>query len=311
MSRMPRTETRAEARASKCRMILIAIGVTLIAAPQFVRMPMTIEAAPTVTRSLVTRTVAEATAVWRPSGLLLDWRVAAATGAVDRRSGLTVVIDEDPGLVSQGPEQLGWIRFTAPNMPEPLIHLSRRNAADLMNRTASLRETTIAWKEVLLGRALGRALAHELGHYLLKSAVHTETGLMRVVRPSADFFSIERTGFEITPAQRDLVARDLASDDVLTPCSPPAIERKQAVIGRPDALVLFEEHSSGEEPERHAVAAVPERKEMPRVTAVWTDVRQTVGRRRKQALPRVFETDAGKRGIQPHEVVADRFHAFG
>ena len=52
MSRMPRTETRAEARASKRRMILIAIGVTLIAAPQFVRMPMTIEAAPTVTRSL-------------------------------------------------------------------------------------------------------------------------------------------------------------------------------------------------------------------------------------------------------------------
>jgi hypothetical protein len=33
----------------------------------------------------------------------------------------------------------------------------------------------------LVGRMLGRAVAHELGHYVLKSRDHTETGLMRAM----------------------------------------------------------------------------------------------------------------------------------
>lgn len=32
-------------------------------------------------------------------------------------------------------------------------------------------------REILLSRAMGRALAHEMGHYLLASKVHTMSGL--------------------------------------------------------------------------------------------------------------------------------------
>lgn len=87
-----------------------------------------------------------------------------------------------------GVTTLGWIRFTAPDAPESQIHLSRANAEDLMERTASLRDARAIQHEILLARALGRALAHELGHYLLKSRTHAASGLMRAVRPST-FFS--------------------------------------------------------------------------------------------------------------------------
>ena len=60
--------------------------------------------------------------------------------------------------------------------------------------------------DVLLGRVLGRALAHELGHYLLRSGRHTRRGLMRGDRTIQEFLSAGRRGFEVDAAQRVVVA---------------------------------------------------------------------------------------------------------
>ena len=46
-------------------------------------------------------------------------------------------------------------------------------------------------RETLLARAMGRALAHELGHYLLASKVHTEHGLMKAVLTAVGAVSAE------------------------------------------------------------------------------------------------------------------------
>jgi hypothetical protein len=87
-------------------------------------------------------------------------------------------------------------------MPEPTVHLSLGNALELMKRTGSAHDAPSTWQEYLLARALGRALAHELGHYLLKSPAHDAHGLMRAARPSVDFFSPSRAGFDLTADQR-------------------------------------------------------------------------------------------------------------
>jgi len=57
-----------------------------------------------------------------------------------------------------------------------------------------------------LGRAPGRALAHELGHYLLPLKTHTPAGLMRGRRSRDEFFAPWRTGFEPGPQERALLA---------------------------------------------------------------------------------------------------------
>jgi len=67
-----------------------------------------------------------------------------------------------------------------------------------------------AERETMLGRAMGRALAHEMGHYLLASKAHSVKGLMRAKRTAVEFFAIERTRFELDAEQRTAVTLRLA-----------------------------------------------------------------------------------------------------
>ena len=60
--------------------------------------------------------------------------------------------------------------------------------------------------DTLLGRMLGRALAHELGHYLLRSPTHTRSGLMRGDRTVQEFLAPGRLGFEVDAVQHRAVA---------------------------------------------------------------------------------------------------------
>ena len=62
---------------------------------------------------------------------------------------------------------------------------------------------------------MGRALAHELGHYLLASKVHTARGLLKASRTAAELFSIERAGFKIDPLQRQQIAARMRGDSLV------------------------------------------------------------------------------------------------
>ena len=167
----------------------------------------TVVAGPAITQGLIDATLAEAEAIWRPAGVVLTWRRSARAADVDAtsRPDLILTVDEGRTSVPEGQTALGWIHFTGPT-PEPAIHLSRANAENLMARTASLHDKPTVMQQLLMGRALGRALAHELGHYLFKSAAHRPAGLMKAVRPSADFFSPDRNGFDVTAAERASLA---------------------------------------------------------------------------------------------------------
>jgi len=63
----------------------------------------------------------------------------------------------------------------------------------------------IAERETYLGRAMGRALAHELGHYLLASKAHTAAGLMRSTLPAETLFSPTRTRLDLPRTMRDVL----------------------------------------------------------------------------------------------------------
>jgi hypothetical protein len=60
---------------------------------------------------------------------------------------------------------------------------------------------TIPYQHDLLGRVLGRALAHEIGHYLLRSREHSALGLMRAQHPVTELLSDDRRRFGLMPEQ--------------------------------------------------------------------------------------------------------------
>jgi hypothetical protein len=98
--------------------------------------------------------------------------------------------------------------FTADG-PERLIHLSQGHAEELVRQTRSLPNATVRSHEILIGRALGRALAHEMGHYLLESKVPHSARPDAAVRRGEDFLALSRDGFELTPDQWSAAVRSL------------------------------------------------------------------------------------------------------
>jgi hypothetical protein len=160
-------------------------------------------APPDVPESLVIRVFDEAKAIWGPTGIAFDWHRVASIGMAGAWH-VTVTIDDDRKDFAEWQGALGWIPFT-PYGPAPSIRLSRANAEALIRRTPDISGATMVGHEILIGRALGRALSHELGHYLLKSKIHTPHGLMRATWPSDELLSNDRRGFELTAEQRAAV----------------------------------------------------------------------------------------------------------
>jgi hypothetical protein len=184
-------------------------------------MVVNISSAPDIPASLVSRVLAETDAVWRGSGITFVWRRAVRDVVPDARtsevapslpSTLRVVIGNEKGPPRDDSLPLGWIKFDDLT-PEPEIYLSYASVRQLM---ASAREVVglvdqmpLKQREVLTARALGRVLAHELGHYLLASKAHTKRGLLKARRTASELFALESRGFEIDPSQRHVMAARL------------------------------------------------------------------------------------------------------
>ena len=144
---------------------------------------------------LVDDIVGEAAEIWRPLGIALQSR-DGADGESPAAIGL--VVDDSEVAGRSGTESLGWIRFGATGVPEPVVHVSRAAAIRLLDETVSNRELPQRYHDELLARMLGRALAHELGHYLLASTHHTAHGLMRSTLPLDVLTASERVGFGLS-----------------------------------------------------------------------------------------------------------------
>jgi hypothetical protein len=215
--------------ATSLTVIALASALAGAAAPVTTVPPIAIRvSAPDVSPTLVPRVLAEAEAIWRAAGFTLLWRIdrKAAAQPIDAPpcyvSSLHVVIGAgraaDAGRRQATSVALGWIVFDN-DSPESEIYLSLDNADVYMTTSRAViglvDRMPIAERETLLGRAMGRALAHELGHYLLASKFHTGRGLMQATHTATDFFSFERRAFVVDPAQRQAIVARLQQDRAL------------------------------------------------------------------------------------------------
>jgi hypothetical protein len=107
---------------------------------------------------------------------------------------------------------LGWIRFvTDPDRdrgpaPVPVLMVSIAATRALVEATAyrgiPVVERPLALRRELLARALGRAAAHELGHYLMASPQHAAHGLMRARFRADDLLAQDAAAFRLDAADR-------------------------------------------------------------------------------------------------------------
>jgi hypothetical protein len=131
----------------------------------------------------------EAAHVWAPYGVTLS--VAGAAGDAECQAGTVHVeiLDRPRGSIDD--HALGAIAFYD-GAPRPDVSLYVEPAADLVASVAggAMSQWTIAYRNAVMGRVLGRALAHEIGHYLLNTREHAPAGLMRAVQPINELMGV-------------------------------------------------------------------------------------------------------------------------
>ena len=199
-------------------------------APSAAIPPITIDvtAAGELSAQLASRVLAETQAIWRAAGVGIVWRRAPRAAVPYEQAGdtgpyasnaLRLIIGNNPGTASSTRRPLGWIVFDDVTGPQREIYLSYANALALMVEARGvvglMDQMPLAQRETLLGRAMGRALAHELGHYLLASKAHTDRGLMKAVLTAVEMFAPDASGFRIDSAQRRAVAARLLGEPIV------------------------------------------------------------------------------------------------
>jgi hypothetical protein len=203
----------------------VSAGTSSPATTPLPPMVVAVSAAPEVPASVVTRMLEETDAIWRAAGFRFVWQrtswAVAEVGAPGpyHPATLHVVVGESRGVLRDQRMPLGWIVFDDERQPEQEIYVSHANALALMEAARPVvgivQQMPVAQREILLARAMGRALAHELGHYLLASKVHTPRGLLRASRTASELFSYDRRGFIIDTGQRRLIAARILNEPLL------------------------------------------------------------------------------------------------
>lgn len=235
--------------------VVMAASPPLAARPLQIARPitLTVSVPSNIPRSLVRAALGEAADLWRAAGLVLVWQLesdaieaeAAETAELSNAlrvarvrlpAPLRVVIDHATGPArTDAMFPLGWIVFDDGGVPSQNIHVSYANAKTLLRLTriaaGGSDRMPPAEVETMLSRAMGRALAHELGHYLLASKAHSQTGLMRARRTAAEFFGVGRERFGVDADQRAAIAARLAGSAAIASVQPSVIGHSWSLTG--------------------------------------------------------------------------------
>jgi hypothetical protein len=150
----------------------------------------------------------EADAIWGAHGVSIVAVAPEQAGppAADARLVVALARASRPPAAPGRRERLGAIVFDHDNAPATTITIDVAAVAAIVARARLGGRPFDQWppagRDALVGRALGRVLAHEIGHYLLASRVHTSAGLMRAAFDGDELVRPGRGGFGM--AARDL-----------------------------------------------------------------------------------------------------------
>jgi hypothetical protein len=112
-----------------------------------------------------------------------------------------------------GAPAIAWIPFLH-GMPLPYARVSKPNAKALLKTRSwfdgrPLSTASVDLQLQALGRIMGRALAHEIGHFLLAASAHATKGLMRavldperIVNPGTEHFKLQPSDVRALRAAR-------------------------------------------------------------------------------------------------------------
>ena len=152
-------------------------------------------------RRMLSDIARQAREIWRPYA---DITFDQAGEAVPSTAALRLTITDRVSTLSDS-ASLGWIEFVD-GRPSNAITISATAAAALM-KASRWRELPGFVQRTFLTRAMARAIAHELGHYLLASRAHAAEGLMCGQLTADDIMQPRRSSLRLDRAQIEQLQR--------------------------------------------------------------------------------------------------------
>lgn len=161
------------------------------------RLDVVLTAAPTLSSTARSAMMNEAAEIWKQEGIAIHW--VAATAAVPTPSNRLRVLVVQSRPAGPNPRQsfaVGELVRTSNSHPVALISIesAQRLVESLRGRAGY---ELIVLDERRLGIVLGRALAHEIGHFLLGTHTHARSGLMRPQFDALEFTDLREGAFAL------------------------------------------------------------------------------------------------------------------
>jgi hypothetical protein len=222
--------TSREARTFLAAMFLaVASTIAIAAGPSTTRVGAVLDIPSSIPPRQVRAMTEEAAAIWRPYGVSIDWLSASERPGPDV---VPIVVRMPPSSrrpdrrgSASGRRPLGSVLFVD-GIPDGVITLATDTVEGTIVAEAwngrPLTEAPIAVRQEFIGRALGRVLAHELGHYLLAQKGHSRSGLMRASFKGDELVATDRRAFQLQ--SNELAALDVRLAQLTATAGHPGLE---------------------------------------------------------------------------------------
>lgn len=140
----------------------------------------------------------EITAIWAPYGVDVHEATVDEAGRSGALKLSVVLVDHQSGNIPRSALGSAWF---VGNSPQPTIFMYPHTIAGLVSTATVFGRREEQWtnnlRDQVMGRAFGRALAHEIGHVLLRSREHPDNGLMRARYSVIDLIAPDLRGFRL------------------------------------------------------------------------------------------------------------------
>jgi hypothetical protein len=172
--------------------------------------PSTLTVHLTVDRDLpkltTTTLVSEVETIWQAQSVTVEWR--SAVEAVTNSAVLRIMVISDRALLDSADiareHELRLGRLLRPPGGDSLAIVSIAAAAAIADRARDPQlPRTSPIEDRRLGLVLGRAVAHEIGHFLLDSAAHATRGLMRAIIAAREFGDLRPGSLALDPTDKN------------------------------------------------------------------------------------------------------------
>jgi hypothetical protein len=183
--------------------------------------------APNLSPAAKTALIREASRIWTRAGVRLEW-----VAPTSRPAGLSLrvlTVEHTGPAAVENTSVLGELVRGAGTGAAAMVAIDR--AAAIAAR-GSLNRGSLSFDQ-RLGLVLGRAIAHEIGHFLLAGTPHQDEGLMRARFPEDELADAWSAKFEVNPPMKAVAQATLMNG---FPARVPAASLPAATVGHSGAI---------------------------------------------------------------------------